>query len=432
MPLSGPATSNRRSVIELLAEARVRTLLIVSPLSDEEMRLHPDPAVNPVLTELSRIASFEQRWLLDDHEYVEVESYDQWFDSMLDIRQRVLDRVDLADGSAGTIPAGDRYHMVQEYEYHRNEAIFETLQCLGEPYRAPHQRLLPKGRTLADPGFMSRFAGGTVEIGGRTDSVVWPEEQPFHQVDLAPFWIDVMPVTNADFMTFMASGAYENRAIWSDDGWRWLEASRARAPANWTRVVDGVWHGRWMGRESALRSGSPVSQVSYFEAEAFATFVGKRLPSELEWETAAGWDPETQCRRDYPWGNMPPTIHVANLDQFALEPASVGAFPGNVSPLGCYGMIGDVWEWTASAFLPYAPDSATSEPPTHVILSEAKSLPRALRGDLSAAPEFDQQKRVLRGGSWATRPGAIRVSVRRPAAPGARHLFTGFRCARSA
>jgi iron(II)-dependent oxidoreductase len=399
MRITSPAITHR-SVIELLAEARARTILIVSTLSDSDMRLRPDPAVESVLTELSRIIQFEQRWLLDDPIATEPTSYDEWFDAMTELRQRVIDHSEV-----------ERYRMVVEHEYRRNEAIFETLQRLDQPYRAPHHRSLPRGRGLADPGYMTRFAGGTVEIGARNEAAVWPEESPRRQVRVDPFWIDVMPVTNADFMTFMASGGYGDRDIWSDAGWNWLATSGVRTPGNWTRVVDGVWQNRWLGREGALDPGAPVSQISYFEAEAFANFVGKRLPTEVEWETAAGWDPETQSSRSYPWGNMLPTLHVANLDQFALAPGPVGAFPGNVSPMGCYGMIGDVWEWTSSLFLPFLPESAAAQLPVE---------------------QFDADALVLRGGSWATRPGAIRNTVRRPAAPEARHLFTGFRCAKSA
>jgi iron(II)-dependent oxidoreductase len=257
---------------------------------------------------------------------------------------------------------------------------------------------------------MVRFAGGSVQIGQTEKETAWPEERPVRSVELEPFWIDAMPVTNADFMTFMAAGGYSQRDLWSDEGWAWLEATGSIMPGNWSNA-GGVWRCRWMGRDVPLHPGCPVSHVSQFEAQAFATFVGKRLPSELEWETAASWDPETQSRRSYPWGNMPPTPHVANLDQFALEPAAIGAFPGNISPLGCYGMIGDVWEWTASPFLPYSPELAPAELPVG---------------------RFDAGERVLRGGSWATRPGAIRATVRRPAAPAARHLFSGFRCARDA
>ena len=109
---------------------------------------------------------------------------------------------------------------------------------------------------------------------------------------------------------------------------------------------------------------------------------------------------------------MPPSFHVANLDQLAFGPAAVGAFPGNLSPIGCYGMIGDVWEWTASEFTPYP-----------------GSDERAAR---MAGCDFDRDSKVLRGGSWATRPGALRSSSRRPARPEARYLFSGFRCARDA
>jgi iron(II)-dependent oxidoreductase len=152
-----------------------------------------------------------------------------------------------------------------------------------------------------------------------------------------------------------------------------------------------------MGRDTPLDFTCPVTHVSCYEADAFARFVGKRLPSEFEWEAAAAWDPETQRRRQYPWGNMPPTPHVANLDQLAFGSAAVGAYPGNLSPVGCYGMIGDVWEWTAAV-----------------------------------EPRDVGERSVLRGGSWATRSGAIRNWTRRPAAPASRHPFNGFRCARDA
>jgi iron(II)-dependent oxidoreductase len=397
---------------ELLAEARARTLLLVGPLSNEEMSRRPDPAVNSVLAELERIVRFEERWLLDSSRDSSFGSYDEWFDSMMDVRQQVLDRLDQADVAADGLPLVERYRMVLEHEYLRGEAILETLQVQGDPYNPPQHRTLPRGRRLADPGFMARFPGARVEIGGTEESSVWPEERPLHQVQLGPFWIDVMPVTNGDFMTFMAAGGYGTRDVWSEEGWEWVKAFQARMPRHWS-WQDGAWWSGWMGHESPIDLTCPVAQVSYHEAEAFARFVGKRLPSEIEWEAAAGWDPEAQARRQYPWGTMPPTPHVANLDQLALQPAAVGAFPGNVSPIGCYGMIGDLWEWTTSEFLPYPgfPEDSTSMP------------------TLSA---FGQEYRVLRGGSWATRPGAIRITMRRPASPDSRHMFSGFRCARDA
>jgi iron(II)-dependent oxidoreductase len=413
MPVSAePTVPTRRIVAELLAEARARTLLLVSPLSNEEMSRRPNSAVNSVLAELERIVRFEERWLLDASRDSSIVSYDEWFDSMMDVRQRVLERLGEADLVVDRPSMGVRYRMVLEHEYQRGEAILETLQAQGDPYNPPQPRRPPRGRCLADPGFMVRFPGGTVEIGGTEDLCVWPEERPLHRVKVEPFWIDVMPVTNGDFLTFVAAGGYGSHEAWSDEGWDWVEASRARMPAHWS-WRDGAWWSDWMGHAAPLDLTDPVAQVSWYEAEAFARFVGKRLPSELEWEAAAGWDPEAQTRRLYPWGNMPPTPHVANLDQLAFQPAAVGAFPGNVSPIGCYGMIGDLWEWTTSGFLPYpGPEE------------EPVSIP-PLSG-------YQQDNRVLRGGSWATRPGAIRITVRRPASPESRHLFCGFRCARNA
>lgn len=405
-----PIVPSRRAIAELLAEARARTLMLVSHLSNEEMSRRPDPAVNSVLAELERILRFEERWLLDASRESSIVSYDEWFDSMMDVRQRVLERLAEADLGADRPSMGVRYRMALEHEYQRGEAILETLQAQGGAYHPPQPRSLPRGRRLADPGFMVRFPGGPVEIGGTEDLSVWPEERPLHRVKLQPFWIDVMPVTNGDFLTFVAAGGYGLREIWSDEGWDWVGASRARMPAHWS-WRDGAWWSEWMGHAAPLHLTEPVAQVSYHEAEAFARFVGKRLPSEAEWEAAAGWDPEAQARRLYPWGSMAPSPHVANLDQLAFRPAPVGALPGNVSPLGCYGMIGDLWEWTTSEFLAYR---GTQEEPA--------SIP-----PLNA---YRKEHRVLRGGSWATRPGAIRVTVRRPGSPEARHMFSGFRCAR--
>jgi iron(II)-dependent oxidoreductase len=374
MPVAGLSASIRRTFAELLAEARARTLLLITPLAEPQLRAQPDPALPPILDQLERIVRFEQRWLLDETGGGSIATYDEWFDIMMETRQRVLDRLELTDVTGNQDLAGERYRMVLEHEYGQDEAILENLQAQPDRYNPIQQRDLPPGRRLADPGFMVRFPGGIVEIGATERLSVWREEQPMHRVELRPFWIDVLPVTNGDFLSFMA-------------------ASGARAPRHWV-WRDGSWWTRWMGHEASLDLGSPVAQVSHSEAEAFAHFVGKRLPTEQEWEAAAGWDPETQSRRDYPWGNMPPSSHVANLDQLALRPAPVGAFPGNRSPVGCYGMIGDLWEWTTSEFLP------------------------------------GEDAKVLRGGSWATRTGAVRITTRRPAAPESRHLFTGFRCAR--
>jgi gamma-glutamyl hercynylcysteine S-oxide synthase len=409
MPAAGSLTPTRRAFAELLAEARARTLMLVSSLPNEAMARRPAPELGSVLSELERIVQYEAVGLLDESLPQPSQSYDEWFDLMTDLRQRVLQRLDELD-AGGSLSFPERCRMVLEHEYQRGEAILETLQAGGDLYRPAQPRRLPRGRRLADPGMMARFPGGRVQIGAPDELSVWPHEKPLHQVTIQAFWIDIMPVTNGDFMTFMGEGGYGTREFWSDDGWHWLKANQAAMPGHWS-WQDGAWWSKSMGRESPIDLTGPVTHISQYEAEAFARFVGKRLPTEIEWEAAAAWDPEVQSRRNYPWGNMAPSAYVANLDQLALGPAAVGAFPGNLSPIGCYGMIGDVWEWTASDFLSYGDHEASATLP---------SIP------------YGPESRVLRGGSWATRPGAIRTTSRRPADPGDRHRFSGFRCARDA
>jgi len=393
MPTLQPSTLSRKRLAELLAEARARTVLLVSPVSEEGMHAQPDEAVRPVLQELEEILRFELEWLAEPEQgsgesVPGCGSYDEWFDAMLEIRERSLERLESVHG-LGSLPSiEDRCRLVLEHEYRRGEAILETLQ-LQPDYRAPRRVALPRGRRLADPGIMGRFPGGTVPIGASAETRVWPDEAPLDRVHVDPFWIDVMPVTNGDFITFMAAGGYMVTDYWSDEGWQWVRSNGVRTPRHWF-WDEGAWWTRWMDRPTLLDLTCPVSCVSRYEAEAFASFVGKRLPTDLEWEAAATWDPESQDRRHYPWGSMAPSLNVANLDQLAFETAEVGAFPGNLSPIGCYGMIGDLWEWTASP------------------------------------------AGVLRGGSWATRPAAARVTACKSSPPSARHIFSGFRCARDA
>ena len=166
-----------------------------------------------------------------------------------------------------------------------------------------------------------------------------------------------------------------------------------------------------MDREGPVDPDHPVCHVSYYEAEAFARFAGKRLPTEIEWEAAASWEPAARVRRTYPWGETPPDRTLANLDQLSFGTAPVGAYPLNVSAIGCRGMIGDVWEWTSSDFGPWP---------------GFQSFPYKEYSEVFFGPEY----KVLRGGSWATRPGAVRNTFRNWDYPIRRQIFSGFRCAR--
>jgi iron(II)-dependent oxidoreductase len=427
------------TLAEDLLEARARTLLLVAPLTDEELRTQHDPLMSPILWDLGHIAHFEELWLtrnLDGPiEFVEMPGMYNPFEhprskrgalplpglaevrAVFDeIRGRVLARLARVDEAADhpLLREGYVYRMVLQHEYQHNETILQTLQLKqGRPYE-PFARVELPGAIYRPDGAMGdmvRFPGGRVEIGTDDRSAAYDNERPRHAVEVAPFWMDVNPVTNGDYLVFIAAGGYATREYWSEAGWRWLTDSGASAPKYW-EWLDGSWFTRSMDRVGPVDPSHPVCHVCWYEAEAYARFAGKRLPTEIEWEAAASWDPNGRARA-YPWGDAPPDRELANLDQLGFGTAPVGAYPRNVSPLGCYGMIGDVWEWTASDFLPWP---------------GFESFPYREYSEVF----FGSDYKVLRGGSWATRPGAVRNTFRNWDYPIRRQIFSGFRCARDA
>jgi iron(II)-dependent oxidoreductase len=433
-----PRPVEPQALAELLLEARGRTLLLVAPLTDDELRAQHDPLMSPILWDLGHIAHFEDLWLSRNLsgpvEFVEMPGMYNPFEhprskrgalplpglaecqaQMDEIRGRVLARLAITDLDGGhpLLREGYVYRMVLQHEYQHNETILQTLQLKrGRPYTPAARFELPPQRGRSARGEMVRFPGGRVAIGTDDRSAAYDNERPRHEVDLAPFWIDVDPVTNGDFLIFIAAGGYTNREYWSEAGWRWLEESDVSAPKYWS-WFEGGWITRSMDQVETVDPSHPVCHVCYHEAEAFARFAGKRLPTEVEWEVAASWDPVTGTKRTYPWGEESPNRLLANVDQLGFGTAPVGAYPGNVSPIGCRGMIGDVWEWTASDFGPWPGFESFPYPEYSEVF-------------------FGNEYKVLRGGSWATRPGAIRNTFRNWDYPIRRQIFSGFRCARDA
>jgi iron(II)-dependent oxidoreductase len=203
-------------------------------------------------------------------------------------------------------------------------------------------------------------------------------------------------------------GGYERREWWSDEGWSWKEDYDITRPGGWTADLRSEW--RLTGLEP-LHPNRPVVHISWFEADAFARAHGLRLPREGEWEKAATWDQDVGRARAMPWGDesLVPGWH-ANVDQLAGGPDAVGAHPDGASPAGCLGMIGDVWEWTASDFGGYPDFSA---------------FPYREYSEVFFGPEF----KVLRGGSWATRSRVATPTFRNWDYPQRRQIFSGLRVA---
>ena len=163
-----------------------------------------------------------------------------------------------------------------------------------------------------------------------SDFLAEDHEKPERTVILSAFWIDVYPVTNARYAQFMAAGGYDESKWWSAGGWEWKGRHKIHRPLQW--VEPG-----WDGPEQ------PVAGVSWFEAEAYARWAGRRLPTDAEWEKAARG---TDGRR-YPWGNDWPTSKHANFNMFIGRTTPVGLFPEGKSPYGCFDLAGNVNNWTS-------------------------------------------------------------------------------------
>ncbi|HSM15677.1 MAG TPA: ergothioneine biosynthesis protein EgtB [Gemmatimonadales bacterium] len=432
MSLSTTSSLNDH-IAERMGEARARTLELLRPLPREDLRIQHDPLMSPILWDLGHIAHFEELWLTrnvdGEIKFVEMPGlfnpmehprsqraslnlpeFEEIIRRMADIRHRVLARLARADlGSAHPLLRnGYVYHMVLQHEYQHNETILQTLQLKqGEPYHPMERRVLPVPGL--EPIGMARFDGGEISIGTEDRRAAYDNERPRHHERIAPFRIDRAPVTNGEYLEFMVAGGYDSSKVWSPEGWRWRTESGVNAPKYWFQR-DGAWHTRVMDATGPIEGNKPVCHVCYYEAEAYARFAGKRLPTETEWEVAATWDPATGRAAAFPWGEAPPTPDLANVDQSAFDTAVIGSFARNVSPLGCYGMIGDVWEWTSSDFSGYP----GFQPYPYPEYSEVF---------------FGSEYKVLRGGSWATRAGAIRSTFRNWDYPIRRQIFSGFRCA---
>jgi iron(II)-dependent oxidoreductase len=405
-------------------DASQRTYELVADLSAEQL-LGPRLAhVNPLIWEIGHVAWFQEKWLLrhalgraplrpdadalydsaavahDTRWDLPLPGRDETCRYFEEVQQRVLEALDRSAESLTYFTLLSVFH-----EDMHGEAFLYTRQTLGYPRPCLCTRELPAAGPW--PGDVA-VPGGIFTLGASpTDPFVFDNEKWAHPVELAPFAIAKAPVTQVEFLAFVEEGGYRREEFWDPGGWRWRAEVGALHPVYWRRE-GGHWHRRDFDRWVALEPHRPVLHVNWFEADAYCRWAGRRLPSEAEWEAAAAGDPATQKgKRPFPWGDEAPGPGHANLDGRAGGCLDVAARPEGDSATGCRQMLGNVWEWTASDFLPYP----------GFVVDPYKEY---------SAPWFGTHK-VLRGGCWATRARLLRNTWRNFYRPDRRDVWAGFR-----
>ena len=459
-----PAQLNSRETISVMRTFRARTLALVEDLDDRQMIGPRLSIVNPPLWEIGHVAWTQELWTLR-HLYKRnplLENGDQLYNStdiahdarwelrlpgrdatiryMESVLAENIERLERSDEiSKETLYF---YLLVSFHEAMHAEALAYTRQTLGYPApRLADHEITPESGGGPCRGDV-KIPGGTFLIGATPEfPFVFDNEKWAHQVDIKSFNIARAAVTNGEYLAFVEDGGYRKRQYWSQEGWRWLETGgapqlerslakffnqaldekaeisefkeRLEHPIYWRKAADGAWQQRVFNQQVPLQENFPVVHVSWFEADAYCNWAGRRLPTEAEWEVAASGEPiETRNalsarRRHFPWGDKPSTVERANLDWRAGGLVDVGAHEAGDSAFGCRQMIGNVWEWTADDFLPYP--GFTVDPYKEY-----------------SKPWFGTHK-VLRGGCWATSLLLIRNTWRNFYTPDRRDVWAGFR-----
>ncbi len=419
----------RDALIDAAADARRRTIDLVSDLSDDALLGPRLWNVNPFLWEIGHVAWFhEARALRRDGRASLMVRSDGLYDSIA-IPHEVRWDLRLPDRGATLwyleAVLEKAIQRLQELSPNDAELYYFAYAVYHEDMHdeaflyTRHTRALPPPRALLRDSAGGIVPGGgpcrgDVEVpGGRfrvgplpPDGFAFDNEKWGIDVDLASFSIARAPVTQGEFREFVEGGGYRDPTLWTEAGWAWRLARSAEHPIYWRRGENG-WERLAFDRARPLEPHLPVCHVSWYEADAFCRWAGRRLPTEAEWETAASLDPVTGEKRYYPWGAAPPDETVALLDARGLEPVEVGAFERGDSATGCRQMIGNVWEWTADWFGPY-PEFT----PDHYREYSQTS--------------FGSTK-VLRGGCHATRSRLIRNTWRNFYEPRRNDVFAGFR-----
>jgi len=413
------------ALVAWVEDARRACMLLFDDLEGDQLIGPGLTIVNPPLWEVGHVAWFYEKWVLRLHAGRESihDSADALWDSMavhhptrtslplerkltLDYMRRIYDSVLERLDAAYDDELAYLVRFCVHHEDMHTEAFTYTRQTLDYSVRdigAGECQAPTGGGPL--PGDVE-LPGGEFELGATPDEpFVFDNEKWAHTVTVSPFAIARAPVTQSEYARFVDDAGYARRDLWDNDGWEWREGADADHPVYWRKDADGAWERRHITDWRALEPHLPVIHVNWHEARAYCRWAGRRLPTEAEWEmAAAGAGP----KRRYPWGDdIPAGGMPANMDWQTMGAVEVGAYPDGDSEAGCRQMLGNVWEWTSSVFEPFP----------GFTLDMYKEY---------SEPWFHTRK-VLRGGTWASRSRMLRNTWRNYFTPDRRDVFGGFR-----
>ena len=438
MTIAADASTLRDEIAARLITARERTRGLTDCVDEADLIRQHSPLMSPLVWDLAHVANQEELWLLRsvggrEPMHPEIDPLYDAFEHprakrptlpllppaearnyASDVRGRVLDLLQRVSFTTGPlVDRGFVFGMIAQHEHQHDETMLATHQLRrGSAVLAA----LPPGPVPVDVVRLPAevlVPGGPFTMGTSTEPWALDNERPAHIIDLPPFYLDTVPVTNAAYTGFIADGGYLDKRLWRPAGWVHRQKAGLTAPLFWEQGGSGEWLRRRFGVTEPVPPAEPVMHVCWYEADAYARWAGRRLPTEAEWEKAARYDPVTGRSRRYPWGDADPTSDRANLGQRHLQPASAGSYPDGAAPSGARQLIGDVWEWTASDFLPY---------PGFV------AYPYKEYSEVFFGPDY----KVLRGGAFSVDQVVGRSTFRNWDYPIRRQIFAGFRTARDA
>lgn len=443
-----------RNIQQAVESAFSRQVALIDSLDEGQRAMPYHPGINPPLWEGGHAAFFHETFLLRPWlgrpplmpgldpvwDSFDIDHEDRWAPDVVPDRAATLAYMarvrDLVLECLDRRPLTPRdrylYRYAVAHQHMHIESMTWARQTLGYPpppfmdtaAPSPSAEPLQAGDVDIPAG---RYAMGMAITGPAPDQAdedfAFDAEKPGFSMDLPTFRIARALVSNGQFLAFVEADGYGNPEWWSWGGRKWLRdlapqdpdptrpgASGPPACPIYWRKADGAWLERRFDRWLPLDPDAPVMHVSYWEAEAYCAWAGRRLPTEFEWEAAATGRRAEDPRRRYPWGD---TMEVSRVDMDAARLARppVTALAAGDSPFGCRQMLGTAWEWTASPFLPYPGF-------THDMYPYMSTL------------QFGYHK-TTRGGAFATASGLIRASYRQAYLPQRRDVFVGFRtCAR--